>query len=47
MGATGVFIFDALAISMAVVLVRVIGKGIRQEMEDLWVLIELRKKLME
>jgi hypothetical protein len=47
MGATGVFIFDALAISIAVVLVRVIGKGIRQEMEDLWMLIELRKKLME
>lgn len=46
-GATEVFVFDAMAISVAVVLVKVIGKGIRQEMEDLWLLIELRKKLLE
>jgi hypothetical protein len=47
MGKIGILTFDFVAIGIAIVLVRVIGKGIRQEMEDLWMVIELRKKLME
>jgi hypothetical protein len=47
MGTLGILALDFVAIGMGVVLIRIIGKGIRQEMEDLWMLIELRKKLME
>jgi hypothetical protein len=47
MGTLGVLALDFVAMGIGIVLIRVIGKGIRQEMEDLWMLIELRKKLME
>lgn len=47
MGSTWLLVLDFMAISVGVVLVKEIGKGIRREMDELWMLIELRKTLIE
>ncbi len=47
MGNTFLLVLDIMAISLAVVLVKEIGKGIRKEMDELWMLIELRKALTD
>lgn len=39
--------FVVLAISGTIVLIRLIGKGIREEMNDLWTVVELKKRLSE
>jgi len=47
LGNTALLVMDVMAISLAVVLVKEIGKGIRKEMDELWTLVELRKALTE
>lgn len=47
MRSTWLVVLDFMAISLAVVLVKEIGKGVRKEMDELWMLIELRKALTE
>lgn len=47
LGTTALLFMNVMAISLAVVLVKEIGKGIRKEMDELWTLVELRKALTE